>query len=255
MTLGGRRRWGAVGVAARRARRTAIAVMAVGCFHSRPPEPAAPTAILREPDRVLADAPAPPEFRARFETSAGSFTVLVHRAWAPRGADRFFALARHGFFDDQRFFRVRKGFIAQFGLHGDPAVIAAWKGWVMPDDPPVASNRRGTLAYAFVTPGTRSTQIFINLADNAALDSQGFAPFGEIVDGLGVIDGLYAGYDESAGGGMRAGRQGPIEAGGNAYLRHAFPRLDVIRRVQVAVTPSPAGRRHGGPLAPVVSPR
>lgn len=183
--------------------------------------------------RVLADAHAPPEFTVRFQTSQGAFTVLVHRSWAPHGADRFYALVRHGFFDDQRFFRVRAGFIAQFGLHGDPAVIAAWKGVVMPDDPPVALNRRGTLAYAFTTAGTRSTQIFINLADNLTLDGQGFAPFGEIVAGIAVIDRLYAGYGESAGGGMRAGQQGRIAAGGNDYLRRDFPRLDVIQAVRI----------------------
>jgi cyclophilin family peptidyl-prolyl cis-trans isomerase len=190
--------------------------------------------LLREPARVVAGARAPAEFSVRFETSQGAFIVLVHRSWAPFGADRFHALVRHGFFDDQRFFRVRAGFIAQFGLSGDPAVSSAWQGQTMPDDPRVASNRRGTLAYAFTTPGTRSTQIFINLADNLALDDEGFAPFGEIVDGVAVIDRLYAGYGESAGGGMRGGRQGRIVAEGNAHLRREFPRLDFIRTARLA---------------------
>jgi homoserine O-acetyltransferase len=190
-------------------------------------------ALLRDPDRILAASQAPDSLRVSFETSQGDFVVLVHRAWAPRGADRFYALAREHFFDQERFFRVRVGFIAQFGLHGDPLVIAAWKGRTIPDDPRRVSNRRGTLAYACTSVGTRSTQIFINLADNTRLDAEVFAPFGEIVSGIEVIDRLYAGYDESAGGGMRAGKQGDIEREGNAWLARNFPKLDYIRRARL----------------------
>jgi cyclophilin family peptidyl-prolyl cis-trans isomerase len=197
------------------------------CAGPRHPE------ILGEPDRALAAVPAPDSFRVAFETSQGEFVVRVRRSWAPLGTDRFYALVRHGFFDGQRFFRVRKGFIAQTGMHGDPRVIAAWKGRTIPDDPPRVTNRRGTLAYAFTTPGTRTTQIYINLADNARLDSGGFAPFGEIVSGVEVIDRLYSGYDESAGGGVRAGRQGPLEQEGNAWLSRHFPRLDRIERARL----------------------
>lgn len=213
-----------------------------GACRTSPGTPGAnadPGALLH-PEQVLAGALAPDSFSVRFETSQGEFVVLVHRAWAPLGADRFHALVRHGFFDEQRFFRVRAGFIAQFGLHRDPPVIAAWKGRNMADDPPRTRNRRGTLAYAFITPGTRSTQIFVNLAENVALDSQGFAPFGEIVQGIDAIDRLYAGYDENAGGGMRGGRQGLIEAEGNVHLKRDFPRLDYIRRARLVV--GPAGR-------------
>jgi homoserine O-acetyltransferase len=128
---------------------------------------------------------------------------------------------------------VRAGFIAQFGLHANPDVIAAWKGQSMPDDPAKVTNRRGTLAYAFTTVDTRSTQIFISLGDNKRLDAEGFAPFGEITSGVGVVDHLYAGYDESAGGGMRAGKQGAIEREGNAHLTRDFPRLDYIRRCRL----------------------
>jgi cyclophilin family peptidyl-prolyl cis-trans isomerase len=187
---------------------------------------------LRRPDLILKGGPAPALFRVRIETSRGPIVALVHRDWAPLAADRFHALVRHGFFDGQRFFRVRAGFIAQFGLHPDPRVIAAWKGLAMPDEPRRVSNRRGTMAYAFTTANTRSTQIFINLADNAALDAEGFAPFAEIVEGVDVIDRLYAGYDESAGGGMRGGRQGRIEAEGNAHLVRDFPLLDYIIRAR-----------------------
>ena len=158
----------------------------------------------------------------------------VTRAWAPHGADRFYNLVKAGFFDGQKFFRVRAGFIAQFGLHPDPQVIAEWKNRTMPDDTARVSNRRGTLAYAMLTtPNTRTTQIFINLADNAQLDPQGFAPFGQIVQGVEVIDSLYAAYDERAGGGMRAGNQAPIEREGNAWLERNFPKLDYIIRARI----------------------
>lgn len=199
-----------------------------GCASRAPEHGPASQVDLRRPDLVLKGGPAPASIRVRVETSRGTFVAVVHRDWAPLAADRFYALLRHGFFDGQRFFRVRAGFIAQFGLHPDPRVIAAWKGLAMPDEPRRVSNRRGTMAYAFTTANTRSTQIFINLADNTALDAEGFAPFAEIVEGVEVIDRLYAGYDESAGGGMRGGRQGRIEAEGNAHLLRDFPLLDYI---------------------------
>jgi homoserine O-acetyltransferase len=159
--------------------------------------------------------------------------VEVHRDWAPRGADRFFALVRQGFYDGQRFFRVRAGYIAQFGINGDPAVARIWKGRTMADDSVHVSSVRGTLAYAMTGPNTRTTQIYINLADNLQLDAQGFAPFAKVSEGMGVVDKLYSGYGESAGGGMRGGRQGLVEAGGNTYLALNFPRLDYIIRATV----------------------
>ena len=191
-------------------------------------------ASLTNPEAVLS-ATAPASFRARFETSQGPFTVEVTRAWAPIGADRFYNLVRARFFDRQKFFRVRARFIAQFGLHPDPNVIMAWKGRTMPDDSARTSNARGTLAYAMLTtPNTRSTQIYINLVDNSAqLDQQRFAPFGRIVEGIDVIDKLYAAYDERAGGGMRAGNQVPIEREGNAWFERNFPKLDYIITVRL----------------------
>lgn len=189
---------------------------------------------LTRPDEVLSGV-APATFRARFETSQGPFTVEVTRAWAAIGADRFYNLVRARFFDQQKFFRVRARFIAQFGLHPDPSVIMAWKGRTMPDDSARTSNMRGTMAYAMLTtPNTRSTQIYINLVDNSEqLDRQGFAPFGRIVEGIDVIDKLYAEYDERAGGGMRAGNQGPIEKEGNAWFERNFPKLDYIVTVRL----------------------
>ena len=213
------------------------ALIGAGCARGAGPHPKGgdaaagpPPAALMEPASAEMNEPAPPVFRVRFETSKGDFVVEVHRAWAPRGADRFYNLVRHGFYDDQRFFRVRAGYIAQFGLSGDPAVTSAWKHATIPDDPVLRGNTRGSLAYAMTGPNTRSTQVYVNLTDNSHLDAQGFAPFGEVVSGIDVIDRLYAGYGESAGGGMRGGKQGRIEAGGNAYLMREFPRLDYIRR-------------------------
>jgi cyclophilin family peptidyl-prolyl cis-trans isomerase len=194
----------------------------------------APNVRLDDPQSVLNVGTVPDTFDVLFETNEGDFRVRVHRDWAPIGAHRFYALVKSGFFDEQRFFRVRPGFIAQFGLHPDPKVIASWKGNNMPDDSARVSNTRGRLAYAFITKDTRSTQIFINLADNSRrLDPEGFAPFGEIVQGVDVIDRIYSGYDESAGGGMRAGKQGAIEREGNAHLIRDFPLLDYIKRCRI----------------------
>ncbi len=188
----------------------------------------APHAAFREPGSVAMNVRAPDRFAAEFRTSQGEFVVEVHRAWSPLGADRFYNLVKIGFFDDQRFFRVRAAYIAQFGLHRDPTVIAAWKRATIPDDSVVESNVRGTIAYAMTGPGTRSTQIYVNLVDNRQLDAQGFAPFGRVVQGMAVVDALYSGYGEDAGGGMRGGKQGPIEEAGNAWLDSHFPLLDRI---------------------------
>jgi cyclophilin family peptidyl-prolyl cis-trans isomerase len=161
----------------------------------------------------------------------------VRREWAPQGADRFFALAAAGFFDDSRFFRVVAGFVAQFGVAGDPAVTTAWRDRKIPDDPVRQSNVRGTIAYAMTGPGTRSTQLYVNLADNTRLDGQGFAPIGRIARGMDAVDRLYAGYGEQAGGGMRGGRQGKLLAGGNAWLDAEFPKLDRLLRVRILEDP------------------
>jgi len=176
---------------------------------------------------------APAAFQARFETSQGAFVVAVRRDWAPHGADRCFQLISSGFFDDSRFFRVVAAFIAQFGIAGDPAVTAAWRDRTLPDDAVRHGNSRGTIAYAMTGPATRSTQLYINLADNARLDRQGFAPIGRVVAGMEVVDRLYAGYGEQAGGGMRGGRQGKLLAGGNAWLDAEFPKLDRLLRARI----------------------
>jgi homoserine O-acetyltransferase len=182
---------------------------------------------------LLFSAAAPASYRVRIDTTKGSFLVQVDRRWAPRGADRFYELVRSGFYDDSRFFRVRRGFVAQFGIAGDPAVTARWRGKSITDDRPQQSNARGTIAFAMTGPDTRLTQVYINLADNRRLDADGFVPFGRVVSGMDVVDRLYAGYGENAGGGMRGGKQEPLLRGGNRYLDRNYPRLDRLRRASV----------------------
>ena len=210
----------------------AILWLAAGCAGQR---------LLLDPSSAALNRTAPDVFRARFRTTQGSFVVEVHRAWAPHGADRFYNLVASRFFDGQRFFRVRAGSFAQFGIPGDPAVASAWRSAVIPDDPASHANERGTLAFAFTTPRTRATQVFINLSSNPSLDAQGFAPFGVVVSGMSVVDRLYSGYGEAAGGGMRAGHQDRLFSEGNAYLTREFPRLDFIDRATLERrTPSAA---------------
>lgn len=182
---------------------------------------------LLDPASAELNARAPESFRVRFETTRGEFTVAVHREWAPQGADRFYNLVRAGFYDDVRFFRVLSGFVAQFGISGDPSVSAAWRTATIPDDPVSESNTRGRLTFATSGPDSRTTQLFINYADNSQLDDMGFAPIGEVVEGMEVVDSLYAGYGEGAPRGQGPD-QGRIQAQGNDYLRESFPSLDHI---------------------------
>jgi cyclophilin family peptidyl-prolyl cis-trans isomerase len=192
-------------------------------------------AILLDPSHSAWSEPAPDTFRATFETTRGDFMIEVVRAWAPVGADRFYNLIRHGYYDDVRFHRVVPGFITQWGVSGDPAVSAVWYDRGMPDDPVVATNERGTIAFAFTDPGTRSTQVYISMADNSRLDDQGFAPFGRVIEGMEtVVDSIYSGYGEESGGGVRRGDQHRIVQEGNPYLDTAFPRLDRLRRVTIS---------------------
>jgi len=172
--------------------------------------------------------------RVRFETSAGNFLIEVHRDWAPNGAGRFLELVRAKYYDDSRFFRAVAGKWVQFGIAGDPHVAQAWRTRTIADDPVKQSNKEGFVAFAFTQPGTRSTQIYINLADNSNQDAQGFAPFARVVEGFDVVKKIYTGYGETSGGGMRAGKQDRLFEEGNAYLDREFPKLDRIVRVQVA---------------------
>lgn len=193
----------------------------VACNRDAPPPrsdsaaPAAPAA-----------AQAPDSFRVAFETTRGNFAVDVFRDWSPRGADRFHELVTSGYFQDVAFFRVLPGFVAQFGMHGDPTVHQRWSDNRIPDDPVKQSNKRGTLVFATSGPNTRGNQFFINFSDNAGLDGQGFSPFGRVAEGMNVVDSIYAGYGE-------APDQSRIAVDGNTYLKREFPRLDYIKSARV----------------------
>ena len=177
---------------------------------------------------------APPVFHTHFETSKGDFTIEVHREWSPNGADRFYNLVSAGFFDDVRFFRVISGFMAQFGINGDPEVAAVWRQQRIQDDRVIQSNTRGFISYAMAGPNTRTTQVFINFGDNSRLDSDGFSPFGRVVEGMEVVDQLHAGYGEGAPRG-RGPAQADLQSRGNAYLEESFPDLDYVVKATVSV--------------------
>ena len=181
-------------------------------------------ACQKEPPKVVV----PEVFRVKFETTQGDFVVEVTRAWSPHGADRFHELIRKSFYDESRFYRVLKGFIAQFGVHRDFKVQDVWRTLFIPDDPRQQKNLRGTLAFAKSDPNTRATEVFINLADNAVLDEQNFVPFAKIVEGIEVADKLYAGYGEMRpiGKNIDVGR---VEEEANEYLVPRFPKLDYIK--------------------------
>jgi len=178
---------------------------------------------------------APVTYDVRLETTKGTVVIAVHRDWAPRGADRFRELVESGYYDDAAVFRIRKGTWAQFGIAGDPKVAQPWRTKTIADDPYVGvSNARGTVAFAFKDPNGRSTQVFVNLKDNSEThDREPFVVFGMVERGMDVLDALYAEYGESAGGGIRAGKQDPVFEGGNAYLRANFPLLDYIRTARI----------------------
>src|SRR5579863_10126376 len=169
----------------------------------------------------------PQVFRVKFQTSQGDFVVEAHRAWAPHGVDRFHELVAMKFFDQGRFFRVVPGFIAQFGVHRNFEVHGKWRTMFIADDPPQQKNLRGMLAYAKSDPGTRATEIFINLADNKALDDQGFVPFAKVVQGMDVVDKFYAGYGEMRPEGKYIDPT-RVEGEANEYLTQRFPNLDFI---------------------------
>ncbi|MEM9914628.1 MAG: peptidylprolyl isomerase [Planctomycetota bacterium] len=179
---------------------------------------------LADPAAVLTTEVSPGVFDAEFTTTTGAFTVRVHREWAPLAADRFHDLAAAGFYHNQRFFRVVPGFVVQWGIHGFPDVAAAWRPQTLADEPRTQPNRRGTIAFAAATqPNTRATQVFINLTDNAFLDDLGFVPFGEVVEGMDVVESLFGGYGETP-----SSQQREIQLQGNTFLDARYPELDSI---------------------------
>lgn len=192
--------------------------------------PAAAAPSLLNPASLRAKAP--DVFKARFTTTKGDFVVEVHRDWAPIGADRFYNLVKNGFYDDASFFRVIKGFMAQFGISSKPAINRAWQNSNIKDDPVKQSNKRGYLSFAAASsPNTRTTQVFINFADNAGLDPQGFAAFGNVVEGMDVVDKIYNGYGETI------QYVGHIVQEGRPYLDKTFPQMDRIKTAKIV----PAG--------------
>ena len=171
----------------------------------------------------------PETFEAQFTTTKGDFTIKVTRAWAPLGADRFYNLVKNGFFTDAAFFRVVPGFIIQFGLSADPAVNKVWRSANIKDDPVTQSNKPGYITFATAGPNTRTTQLFINFGSNAFLDSQGFAPFGQVTSGMGIVQKLYSGYGERP-------DQGSITAQGKAYFDKNFPNIDSIKSATIVAS-------------------
>jgi cyclophilin family peptidyl-prolyl cis-trans isomerase len=190
---------------------------------------------LRNPNEPFFTAAAPEIYRAAVDTTSGRFVLEVTRSLAPRGADRFYHLVRAGFYDDSRFYRVIAGRFVQFGIAGDPAVAKIWRDRSFPDDPEHVSNKRGTFAFAMTGPDARTTQIYINTTDQLQQDTQGFSPFGRVVEGMEVVERLYSGYGEQSGGGMRAGKQAKLFEEGNAYLDREFPKLDKLLKARIMV--------------------
>ncbi len=189
------------------------------------PPPTPPPALLK-PAALHAKAPA--TYEVAFKTTKGTFVITVHRAWAPIGADRFYNLVQNRFFDGDEFFRVVKGFVVQFGISGFPAVSSAWQNANIKDDPVKASNTTGTITFADAGPNTRTTQVFVNLTNNASLDTQGFAPFGKVTKGMAVVNKLYGGYGETV-----TNLQGNIASQGNGFLKKRFPKLDAVMTARV----------------------
>jgi peptidyl-prolyl cis-trans isomerase A (cyclophilin A) len=179
-----------------------------------------------DPAKLTAQAPA--SFKAKFDTTKGTFVIEVTRDWAPAGADRFYNLVKSGYYDGVKFYRVFPGFVVQFGIHGDPSVSPKWRKARIQDDPVKESNKTGYVTYAMAGPNTRTTQVFINLKDNTNLDAKGFAPIGKVVTGMDVVEKLYDGYGDTI-----TQLQGRIENEGNAFLEKNYPNLDGIKKASI----------------------
>jgi peptidyl-prolyl cis-trans isomerase A (cyclophilin A) len=180
---------------------------------------------LRNPASLKEQAPA--EYKVKFDTSKGPITIAVHRDWAPLAADRFYNLVKNGFYDEARFFRVVPNFMVQFGMNANPAVTQAWASTPMKDEPTKQTNKRGYITFARTgAPNSRGTQVFINYKDNGFLDKQGFAPFGEVTQGMDIAEKITSQYGEKP-------SQGEITSSGNAYLMKEFPKLDYIKTASI----------------------
>lgn len=181
------------------------------------------------PRRQAPPGPTPDSFDVAFNTSKGTFVVRAERAWAPLGVDRFRQLAGEGFFDENRFYRVLPGYIAQFGASDDLARNRYWEAHPLRDDPPRQRNRRGTVSFAFLEPNGRTHQLFVNLKDNPALDRDGFVPIGYVVQGMAVVDSLYDEYGDTP-------KYQLVATQGNRYLARMFPKLDYISTATIVTS-------------------
>lgn len=206
------------------------AILLVGICAALSVQARAPRPSLLKPETVAEQAP--PVFRARIDNSRNAFVIEVHREWAPNAADRFYSLVKSGFYDGCRFFRVLPYFMAQFGIHGDPKIHAAWRSATFPDDPVKMSNRSGYVSFAMTGPNTRTTQVFINYRDNTILDQQGFAPFGRVVEGMSNVTELEAKFGDRP-------DQRRIEQEGNAYLLREFPGMSFVTKATIVAGPKP----------------
>lgn len=202
--------------------------------------------VLLRPAVLVAKAPA--TYQVKFTTTKGDFTISVTRAWSPLGADRFYNLVRHHFYDNTTFFRALKGFVVQWGISAYPPVTAAWEHAPIKDDPVVQSNLKGYLTYAMGGPNTRTTQVFINLVDNKRLDGMGFSAFGQVTEGMDVVESLYTGYGEGAPDGQGP-EQDKIEKLGKPYLDKNFEKLDSIKTTTLILPPgaTPAAKKPATP--------
>ncbi len=185
---------------------------------------------------------APEVYEVKFETTKGDFVVKVTRAWSPNGADRFYNLVKHGYYNGASFFRVIGGFMAQFGINASPQVNAVWQVAAIKDDPVKKSNTRGYVTFAMGGANTRTTQVFISYGDNSRLDSMGFSPFGEVSKAMSVVDRLYDGYGDGAPSGSGP-RQDLVQSRGSAYLEKEFPKLDTIRSATLLPPAPPAAKK------------
>jgi peptidyl-prolyl cis-trans isomerase A (cyclophilin A) len=239
---------------------TAAQPQAAAAPAAKPAAPVHHTAAATHSDPALLHpsllkARAPDVYVVKFTTTKGDIEITVTRAWAPNGADRFYNLVKHGFFTDVSFFRYVKDFIVQFGLSPDPKITAAWSGASIKDDPVTQKNLPGTLTFAMAGPNTRTTQFFFNLADNSALDAQGFAPIGQVTTGMDLVQQLYSGYGEMAEQGGNGPSQARVTEAGKAYLDKNFPKLDhIISATVISPAPAPAAPAHKPAPKPAAKP-
>ena len=214
-----------------------LSAVAPGCKSSDDSKPASKPAtgagVPKLQNVAAANETAPALYKVKFATTKGDFVLEIHRDWAPIGADRFYNLVKIGYFDDVAFFRVIKGFMVQFGIHGDPEVSKVWREARISDDPAgKQSNLRGMVTFATGGPNTRTTQLFINYKDNTNLDGMGFAPIGKVADGMAVVDAIEGEYGEGAPMG-RGPAQSKVQFEGNAYLKASFPHLDYVKSATI----------------------